>query len=78
MKSVWQNLQSVLKDKNTALVGAATGLSLALSLVIFGFWKTIFILLLTATGYYLGSRFFSNPDEFRNLLDKILPPGKYR
>ncbi|NCA97781.1 MAG: DUF2273 domain-containing protein [Clostridia bacterium] len=78
MKSVWQNLHAVLKDKNPALVGAGIGLSLSLSLVIFGFWKTVFILGLTVAGYYLGSRLFSNPEEFRNLLDKILPPGKYR
>jgi len=78
MKSVWQNLHAVLKDKNPALVGAGFGLSLSLSLVIFGFWKTVFILAMTVCGYYLGSRLFSNPEDFRNLLDKILPPGKYR
>jgi uncharacterized membrane protein len=78
MKSVWQNLHSILKDKNPALIGAGVGLSLALALVIFGFWKTLFILGLTAGGYYLGNWLFSNPDDFRNLLDKILPPGKFR
>jgi len=58
MKSVWQNLHSILKDKNPALIGAGVGLSLALALVIFGFWKTLFILGLTAGGYYLGNWLF--------------------
>lgn len=78
MKNIWQNLSTALQGKNPAQTGALIGLILALLLVIFGFWKTLFILTLTGTGYYLGHRFFSSPEEFRNLLDKILPPGKFR
>jgi uncharacterized membrane protein len=78
MKNFWQSLGDLLQGRNPALVGAAAGLVLGLLLVIFGFWKTLFILALTALGYYLGHRFFTNREDFRNLLDKILPPGKFR
>lgn len=78
MKSFWQSLGEIFQGHNPARAGALIGLLLAVSLVVFGFWKTLFILLLTALGYYLGSRFFTNPEDFRNLLDKILPPGKFR
>jgi uncharacterized membrane protein len=78
MKNIWQDLSALFKGKNPALAGAAIGLALALTLVLFGFWKTLFIILMTAAGYYLGNRLFSNPEDFRNLLDKLLPPGKYR
>ncbi|MDD2533750.1 MAG: DUF2273 domain-containing protein [Eubacteriales bacterium] len=78
MRSFWQSLSAQFKGQNPARIGAIIGLLLALSLVLFGFWKTIFIIALTAIGYFLGNRYFANPEEFRNLLDKILPPGKFR
>ena len=67
-----------LKGRNPGTVGAVSGLVLALSLVIFGFLRTLFILGVTALGYFLGVRYFSNREDFRNLLDKLLPPGLFR
>jgi hypothetical protein len=29
-------------------------------------------------GYFLGVRYFRNREAFRDLLDKILPPGMFR
>lgn len=78
MKSFWQNIQDFFKGKNPGKVGAISGLILALCLVIFGLGKTIFILAMTGLGYFLGSRYFSSREDFRNLLDKILPPGMFR
>ncbi len=54
------------------------GLLLALSLVLFGFLKTLFLIGMTILGYFLGVRYFRNREAFRNLLDKILPPGMFR
>lgn len=58
--------------------GAVIGFLFALSLVIFGFGKTLFILLMTVIGYLLGVRYFTNRDDFKSLLDKLFPPGKFR
>lgn len=60
------------------MIGGSIGLALALSLVIFGVLKTLFILILTALGVFLGVRYFSNKEAIRNLLDRILPPGMFR
>jgi uncharacterized membrane protein len=78
MKTFWNQIMESLKGKNPGMVGGAIGLALALSLVIFGVLKTLFILVLTALGVFLGVRYFSNKEAIRNLLDRILPPGMFR
>jgi len=78
MKMLWQQLLESLKNKNPGTVGAFFGLALALSLVLFGIIKTLFLIGMTLLGYFLGVRYFSNKDAFRDLLDKILPPGMFR
>ncbi len=78
MKIIWSRLSENFKGRHPGLVGALIGLSLALLLVIFGFFKTLFILFLTLVGYLIGVRYFADKDDFRDLLDKILPPGMFR
>ncbi len=78
VKAFWQHLLESLKGRNPGSVGAALGFGLALSLVIFGLVKTLFLIGMTLLGYFLGVRYFSNKEAFRNLLDKILPPGMFR
>lgn len=78
MKTFWQHIVESLKGRNPGSVGAVTGFVLALSFVIFGFFKTLFLIGMTLLGYFLGVRYFSNKEAFRNLLDKILPPGLFR
>lgn len=65
-------------ENRSGYIGALAGFGLALSLVLFGFLKTVFLLLLSAAGFYIGRRFFSNRKEIRDLLDRLLPPGRYR
>jgi uncharacterized membrane protein len=78
MKSFWQQLSDSLKGRHPGTIGAVAGLTLALSLVLFGLWKTLFMIGMTFLGYFLGVRYFSNREALRNLLDKILPPGLFR
>ena len=66
------------KDLGSGRIGALIGFLLALLLVLFGFWKTLFIFIFTFLGYLLGIRYFSGRDSFRKLLDKIFPPGLFR
>ncbi len=65
-------------ENRSGYIGALAGFGLALLLVLFGFLKTVFLLLLSAAGFYIGRRFFSNRKEIRDLLDRLLPPGRYR
>lgn len=78
MKRLFIPLINFLQGKNPGVVGALTGLSLALLLVIFGFWKTLLVISLTIIGYILGVKYFSNTEQFKKLLDRILPPGRFR
>ena len=78
MKQLFSRLLDMFKDKNDGLIGGAIGLSLALLLVIFGFIKTIFILIITLLGYLAGVRLFSDKEKLKDFLDKLIPPGRFR
>ena len=52
--------------------------ALALLLCIFGLLKTLFIIIFTAIGFFVGSFFFNDESKLKKLLDKILPPGRFR
>ena len=78
MKAFWQQFLDNMRGRNPGTIGATIGVTLALSLVIFGFLKTLFIIGMALLGYFLGVRYFSNREAFRDLLDKILPPGMFR
>ncbi|NLZ55827.1 MAG: DUF2273 domain-containing protein [Clostridiaceae bacterium] len=78
MKLNLHRLVEKLVRQDAGAIGGTVAFVLALLLVIFGFWKTLFIVILSLVGYYVGARFFSNPDTFRRLLDRIFPPGRFR
>lgn len=58
--------------------GAAIGLFFAILILTIGFFRTIFILVFVAMGYYFGKKISCDKNYLKNLLDKILPPGSYR
>lgn len=66
------------KKFNAAIIGGTLGFILGLFLILFGFWKTLFVFVLTGAGYYIGKKYLNNKDDLKELLDKILPPGKFR
>jgi uncharacterized membrane protein len=68
----------MLKDKNAGLIGGTVGFFLAVLFVVFGFFKTLFILLITFVGYMIGVKLFSDKEMLKNFLDKIIPPGRFR
>lgn len=78
MRRFFMPIIEALRGRNPGRTGAVTGFCLALLLVLFGFWRTLFILLMTFGGYYIGVRFFANLEVFRQWLDRLLPPGRFR
>ena len=78
MKAFLAKFFDLIKDKNTAAIGAGTGFMLAVLIVVFGFLKTFFILIMTFTGFYIGAKLLSDKDKLKDLLDKLLPPGRFR
>ena len=73
-----KNLLEHLLNSRPGLIGAGIGLSVALLLVIFGFFKTLFILSLTCAVYIVGTLYLRDMENLRELLDRILPPGLFR
>lgn len=78
MKLLISRLLDLLKDRNAGLIGGAVGFVLAILLVVFGFLKTLFIVIVTLTGYLIGVKLFSDKERLKNFLDKIIPPGRFR
>ncbi len=78
MKQFLEPIIHFLRGRNAGVVGLLSGLSLGLSLVIFGLGRTIFILLLGLVGYAIGTRFFADAETFRHILDRLFPPGRFR
>lgn len=77
-----RNLLQIIRDgfarNSPGVVGAAIGLAIGLLWVLFGFFKMLFILILGVVGYYVGAKYFSQPDAIRSLLDRLFPPGRFR
>lgn len=78
MKRIFEELIGKISRKNAGFIVGACFFLLALLVAIFGFWKTLCILLFTILGYIIGVKLFTDPDELRRLLDKLLPPGRFR
>lgn len=73
--------EKVLKFYNSykwEINGALIGFGIAVFIIIVGFFKTLFIALLSCIGYYIGKRLSDDREYIKNLLDRVLPPGSNR
>lgn len=77
-KSFLQQISQDIEQLSTGAKGAVLGFILGLLLIVFGLWKTIFVLLMTLIGYIVGLRVFTRYGSVRDFLDKIFPPGFFR
>ncbi|HHV42430.1 MAG TPA: DUF2273 domain-containing protein [Clostridiaceae bacterium] len=73
-----QILRDGLSKRGAGFTGAAIGIAIGLLWLIFGFFRMLFVLILGAIGYYIGAKYFSQPDAIRSLLDRLFPPGRFR
>ena len=78
MRALFVKFFDMLKDKNSGKIGAGSAFVFALFLVIFGFLKTLFIIVMSVIGYVVGALLFSDKDKVKDWMDKILPPGRFR
>lgn len=78
MRNFLVPILELLKGKNAGFVLAVLCFVLSLLWVIFGPLNTIFIVGSTIAGYILGVAYFSDVEKFRELLDKLFPPGRFR
>lgn len=64
-RSLSEILQDLLENHRGKALGLALGLAIGLLIILFGFWKSVFIIVCVLIGYFLGKRF----DEEGNLGD---------
>jgi len=74
LSKIFEKLQNTKAGVIFAFLFFVAGLLLC----IFGFLKTLFIILFTAAGFFVGSFLFSDTSKFKKFLDRILPPGRFR
>lgn len=78
MRRFLTKLGNLLVRRHAGLICAGLCFVVGLLWAIFGFWKTLLILCLTLAGYIFGARFLSDPEDLQRLLDKLIPPGRFR
>ncbi|HHY03953.1 MAG TPA: DUF2273 domain-containing protein [Thermoanaerobacterales bacterium] len=57
------------------IIGVLIGVIVGITILLFGFFKSIFIVFCAIIGYYIG-KIVDNKESLRDVLDKILPPGR--
>ncbi len=67
-----------MKNVKAGYISAFIFFVIAILLCIFGFFKTLFIVLFTLVGFFVGAFLFSDRSKFKDFLDRILPPGRFR
>ena len=73
-----KKILEIIKEQNIAFISALFAFFLGLLLILFGIWKTLFLIAITVAGYYIGKSFLSDKENLKDLLDKIIPPGRFR
>lgn len=71
----WEVFKGLLENHRWKILGVIAGFIIGWMILSIGFFKTAFIFLCIFVGYYIGKRLDKNED-IRDILDKILPPGR--
>lgn len=72
-RSFREIIQELLEAHRGKVVGVICGLIIGLLIIIFGFWKSVFIIFCILIGYFLGKRFDDNEgpgDWWERFFDK--------
>lgn len=72
----WEWLRDLTQNHRHKVLGLLAGLVLALLVYRFGFFWTLFILICSGLGYWIGKRLDEEPESLMQMLDRILPPGR--
>ncbi len=68
-------LRDLMENHRGKIIGSLIGLVLALMIIRYGFFWSLFISLLVLAGYLIGKRVDETKEDLWDLLDKFLPPG---
>ncbi|MCW3490271.1 DUF2273 domain-containing protein [Dethiobacter alkaliphilus] len=65
-------LRQFLSDHWGKVVGGLIGLIIGLSIILFGFWRSVLLFTCIALGIYLG-RMFDRHEGLQNFLQRVWP-----
>jgi uncharacterized membrane protein len=75
------NMDNIIEFYNShkgGINGAAIGLLIAVTIMLFGLFRMLFIAICVGIGYYIGKKLHEDKEYLKNWLDRVLPPGTYR
>jgi uncharacterized membrane protein len=75
------NMDNIIEFYNShkgGINGAAIGLLIAVTIMLFGLFRMLFIAICVGIGYYIGKKLHEDKENLKNWLDRVLPPGTYR
>lgn len=78
MERLLTKIFEMMKNKKAGAIFATCFFIIAILLCIFGFLKTLFIVIFTLAGFFIGSILFSDSSRLKKIFDRILPPGRVR
>lgn len=78
MERLLSKIIEKLENTKAGIVFAVAFFIIGILICVFGIPKTIFIIIFTAVGFFVGSFLFSDMSRFKKFLDRILPPGRVR
>jgi len=67
-------LEEAWHNHRGKLVGTILGIIIGISILLFGFFKTIFIMICGLIGLFVGKR-VDEKDDLMDIVEKIIPPG---
>ncbi len=73
MNQEW--LRELAANHRYKVLGGLGGLVFALLVIRYGLLWTLFILVCSGTGYWLGKRLDEEPESLMQMLDRLTPPG---
>lgn len=74
IRKIGIRILQIINDNEKRSLGAAIGLIISIMILGIGFFKTLFIFICTAIGYFLGGVSWDK-EKIKDWLERILPPG---
>ncbi len=78
MREFLESVIAYYKLHKGRVIGVLIGIIVALAVIWFGILGALFIALCAFVGYYIGKKMESDKNFWRKILDRLLPPGRYR
>ena len=78
MERFLSRLFEKLENTKAGTIFAFLFFIIGILICVFGILKTLFIIIFTAVGFFVGSFLFSDMSRFKKFLDRIIPPGRVR